>query len=88
MEKPTVSWRNIMPTSYDDEDHYKIEQAVREEIGSIKKLLFAIFTVIFFPIMSVVIWFVIQNETYSNSVDLTRKEHSEIIKRIEKLENR
>ena len=77
-----------MPTSYDDEDHYKIEQAVREEIGSIKKLLFAIFTVIFFPIMSVVIWFVIQNETYSNSVDLTRKEHSEIIKRIEKLENR
>ena len=88
MERPTNLMEIVMPTSYDDEDHYKIEQAVREEIGSIKKLLFVILTIILFPIISVVIWFVVQNENYSNSVDLTRKEHNEIVDRIEKLENR
>ena len=40
----------------------------------------------FVLVLSVVVWFVIKSDTYDNSVDLTRTEHSEIFEHLLDLE--
>ena len=75
-----------MPVHYNDEDHYKIELALREGLDRINKTLIAAAFALVFPLVGGVVWFVVNNEVYSNSVELTRQEHMEIIERLEKLE--
>ena len=77
-----------MPVHYNDEDHYKIEIALREGLDRINKTLIAAAFALVFPLVGGVVWFVVNNEVYSNSVELTRQEHMEIIERLEKLEDR
>ena len=40
----------------------------------------------FIVVLSVVVWFVIKSDTYDNSVELTRVEHSEIFEHLIDLE--